>query len=131
MDPVVGQVQEEGALVMAFEKIDGAIGEEIGKVLVLGIIDCGIGFELEVFPCADDRFIEPTLARMVFPRISDMPFAEHAGEVAGFFQLRSDRVAVQWKLGDIIDRAEGSFGPIETIDTADGVDTCSSRMLST
>jgi len=68
---------------------------------------------------------------MVFPRISDMPFAEHAGGVADFFQLRSDRVAFQWKLGDIIDRAEWSFGPIETIDTADGVDTCSSRMLST
>jgi hypothetical protein len=116
---------------MAFEKVEGAIGKEVGKVLVLGIIDFGIGFELEVFPCADDRFIEPTLAGMVFPRISDMPFAEHACGVADFFQLRSDRVAFQWKLGDIIDRAEGSFGPIETIDSADGVDTCSSRMLST
>lgn len=59
-----------------------------------------------------------------------MPFAEHAGGVARFFQLRSDRVAVQWKLGDVIDRSEWSFGPIETINTADGVDTCSSRMLS-
>lgn len=67
MDPEVGQVQKEGALVMAFEKVDGAIGEKVGKVLVLGIIDFGIGFELKMFPCADDRFIEPTLARMVFP----------------------------------------------------------------
>lgn len=67
MDPEVGQVQEERALVMAFEKVDGAIGKKIGKVLVLGIIDLRIGFEIKMLPCADDRFIEPTLARMVFP----------------------------------------------------------------
>lgn len=116
---------------MLIDKLDGSIREEIGQILAFGVVNLWIGFKIKMFSCTDDRLVKAPLAWMVFPRVSDVPLAEHRCCVSGFFQLLCNRVTIQWQLGEVIDGPEWTFSPIESIDASDGVDTCSSRMLAT
>ena len=113
------------------DKFDGSIGQEVGQVLTFGIIDFRVGFKVEVLSGADDGLVETPLARMVFSRVADMPFAEHGGGIPSFFQLHGDRVSVQGQFRDVFDGTQRASGPIEAVGPADGVDTGSGRVLST
>lgn len=126
----VRKVQKEGLLVVLIDELDGSIAEKVGQVLAFGVVDLWIGFKTKMLSGTDDRLVKAPLAWMVFPRVADMPFAEHSCGVSGFFHLVSDRVAIQWQLGDIIDWPKWTFGPVESIDSTDGIDTRAGRMLA-
>src|SRR5687767_10107572 len=79
MDSKMGQVQKERALAVSPDEIDGAVGQEIGKVRARRVVGLWIGFEVEMLARRDNGLVEPSLARMMCARIAQMPFAKHSG----------------------------------------------------
>ena len=62
--------------------------------------------------------------------VAQVPFAEHAGGVAGFLQRVGDRDLIERQCGDVIDGPQRAALPVEAIDAADGVDAGARAVLA-
>ena len=87
MNAKVGQVEEKRFVFFPVNKVDRFIGQEIGKVLALGIVHLGVGFEIEMGTHANDGLVETSFCGVVIAVLPDVPFAKHGRFVANFFEL--------------------------------------------
>ena len=126
----VREVEEERAVLVAADEIHGFVGEEIAQVGALRISDFRVGDEIEMHAHRDDGFIEAASARMMFGVFAEVPFAEHAGGVAGLFEGLSDGDFVERQFLHVVHRPQWPALPVEAVDVADGVDAGARPVLA-
>src|SRR5690349_7634303 len=110
------EIEKEGPVFMTPNEIDGFVGEKIGQVCTLWVRDGRFGYKIKMMTGALDGFIKAALSGMVFGVLAQMPFAEHACGVAGFFQSLSDRDFVERQFDYIVHRAKRAAVPVEAVD---------------
>src|SRR5438874_2256548 len=121
MNGKMREIEKEGPVLMTANEIDGFISEKIGQVCAFGVGDGRFGDKIKMMTGALDRLIKAALCRVVLGVLAQMPFAEHAGGVAGFFQSLSDGDFVERQFDYIVHGAKRSAAPVEAVDCADGV----------
>jgi len=130
MDAEVGEVEEEGGVLVIADELDGAVGEVVGEVGAGRDILLRIGMEVEMGTCGDEADVKAPGEGMMFSGFTEMPFSEDGGGVASGFEALGENRAVEGEFGDIIDGTEGTRAPVEAIDVADGVDARARAVLS-
>ena len=117
----VREVEEERAVLVAADEIHGLVGEKIAEVGALRITHLRVRDEIEMHAHRDDGLVEAALARMMCGVLAEVPFAEHAGGVAGLLEGLGDGDFVERQFRDVVHGPQRPALPVEAVDAADGV----------
>ena len=112
------------------DEVDGVVGQEVGQILIGRMLGRRSRIEVEMFARGLDGFVETTFGGEVLGIGAEVPFAEHAGGVAGFLERLGQRDFIERQFGDIVDWSQRAGLPIEAVDAADGVDAGARAVLA-
>src|SRR5262245_58781692 len=130
MNGEVVQAQKKWLILVSPDEIERLVGEKIGEVGPLWVVDRRLRDEVEVLAHGRDSLVEAALGGMVFPRLTKVPLAEQRCCVPGLLECLRHRDLFEGHLLDVVHRAERAALPVEAVDASDGIDTRARSVLS-
>jgi len=126
----MGEIEEEGLLFVTANEVQTFVGQKIGQISAGGVFGGRIGFEIEMPSRRAEGLVKTAFGGMVLGGFAEVPFAEHAGDVASRLQGLGKGHLVQGQAGLIVHRPQGAALPVKSVNASHRIDAGSGRVLT-